>query len=157
MGHKFITQAPSIEDNATTQPTNSYVRDEAQKLIDKQQKDLTDSQLDRIEKWSQGLKAIAAIKAGEIRGNNACKLCNSKGFTLVRGDSIGINKDTKKMEYAWEETACGCIRFKFTPTNLKGLKYEAPINKGKPAKKVAKPTKRPTGTGKTKKRTGSAK
>ena len=137
-----------IKDNASTQPINSHVRAEAQRVIDEQKKDLTHSQIERIKNWSQGLKALQLLKDGVLKANNACKLCNTKGYQLVRGKHLGPHPKTGKPVYEWETVACNCIRHKPEPTNLDGLHYVAPPepepekdetkpNKRKPAKKAA--------------------
>jgi hypothetical protein len=141
MASRFKNTRPTMPDNGITEPINSHVREEAQRLINKQKKDLTIAQEQRIKDWSQGLKAIALLEVNQLKANNACKNCQTKGYLLVRGDAKGINPETKKMEYIWEKTACSCVRLKMTPTDLKGLKYvEATPAKRKPAKKAAKPS-----------------
>lgn len=166
MDKPFTKNATESQVRAITGPIDSHVRREAQKLVDHQKKDLSSFDISHIQDFSQGLKALALLEAGLIIPRNHCDQgCNSKGYFLKRGKrSIKdgepeVDPITHKPVYKWEKTACGCIKQKMDPTNLKGIHYEDPTSKGKPSEKVSAPSHKPkraaakdtsrTGTGKT--------
>ena len=119
-----------------TQAVDSWIREEAQKLIDKQKKSLTPSQRKKLEHVSQKLKALALLSDHKIQPGNHCKICSCKGYIMIRGDK----KENK--EYAWEQEACYCTWHKVSPTDVANLIYierepakqDAPVPKAKRAK-----------------------